>query len=92
MANDSRSNCLARLREMDAALARMELELPEDVRSVGADARRHVAVWLDRLSDVRADPTQLTEALREISGLMDALTVRLLLAPWDGPRRGGLAS
>lgn len=92
MANDSRSNCLARLREMDAALARMEPELPEDVRSVGADARRHVAVWLDRLSDVRADPTELTDALREISGLMDALTVRLLLAPWGGPRRGGLAS
>jgi hypothetical protein len=92
MANDSRSNCLARLREMDAALARMELELPDDVRSVGADARRHVAVWLDRLSDVAADPTQLTEALREISGLMDALTVHLLFAPGDGPRRGGLAS
>ena len=92
MGNDSRSNCLARLREMDAALARMEPELPEDVRSVGADARRHVAVWLDRLSDVAADPTQLNETLREISRMMDALTVRLLLAPWDGPRRGGLAS
>jgi len=92
MGNDSRSNCLARLREMDAALARMEPELPEDVRSVGADARRHVAVWLDRLSDVAADPAQLNETLREISRMMDALTVRLLLAPWDGPRRGGLAS
>jgi hypothetical protein len=77
---------------MDAALERMELELPEDVRSVGADARRHVAVWLERLSDVAADPTQLTETLREISSLMDALTVRLLLAPWGGPRRGSLPS
>jgi hypothetical protein len=92
MENDSRSNCLARLREMDAALKRMEPELPEDVRSVGADARRHVAVWLERLSDGGADPTQLAETLREISGLMDALTVRLLLAPWGGPRRGGLPS
>jgi hypothetical protein len=92
MANDSRSNCLARLREMDAALARMELELPDDVRSMGADARRHVAAWLDRLSDIAADPAQLSETLREISALMDALTVRLLLAPWDGPRRGGLPS
>jgi len=92
MGNDSRSNCLARLQEMDAALARMEPELPEDVRSVGADARRHVAVWLDRLSEAAADPAQLNETLREISRMMDALTVRLLLAPWDGPRRGGLAS
>lgn len=92
MSNDSQRACLARLQEMDAALARMEDELPDDVRSVGADARRRVAVWLERLEGESADLVQLTDAMREISGLMDALTARLLLAPWDGPRRGSLKS
>jgi len=38
--DDSQRACLARLHEMDAALARMERELPDDVRSFGAEARR----------------------------------------------------
>jgi hypothetical protein len=92
MSNDSQRACLARLQEMDAALARMERELPDDVRAVGADARRRVAVWLRRLSGEAADLEGLTEAMQEISGLMDALTARLLLAPWEGPRRTTLKS
>ena len=92
MTTDSERACLERLREMDAALERMERELPDDVRSLGADARRKVAVWLERLAAGGADLSQLTEAMREISGMMDALTARLLLAPWDGPRRSGLKS
>jgi hypothetical protein len=92
MSDHAQRACLARLQEMDAALARMEAELPDDVRSVGADARRRVRVWLRRLSGEGADLAGLEDALREISGLMDALTARLLLAPWDGPRRGSLKS
>lgn len=92
MSDDAQRACLARLQEMDAALARMEAELPDDVRSVGADARRRVGVWLRRLSGESADLSGLEDAMREISGLMDALTARLLLAPWDGPRPGSLKS
>jgi hypothetical protein len=92
MADDSQRACLLRLQEMDAALARMELELPEDIRAVGADARRRVALWLDRLAVGAADLGQFSEAMREISGLMDALAARLLLAPWKRPRGGPLAS
>ncbi len=92
MTPDSERACLARLREMDAALARMERELPDDVRPVGAAARRRVAVWLDRMAAGGVDLAQFTDAMREISGMMDALTARLLLAPWDGPPRTGLKS
>ena len=77
---------------MDAALARMEVELPEDVRSFGAEARLKVAAWRERLAEDDADLVQLAEGLREISRMMDALTARLLLAPWDDPRRTGQKS
>lgn len=89
MSTDSERACLARLQEMDAALARMQRELPDDVRSLGVEARRKVAIWLDRLTAGGADLSRLTEAMREIAGMMDALTARLLLVPWDGPRRSG---
>jgi hypothetical protein len=77
---------------MDAALARMERELPDDVRALGAEARRKVAVWLERLAAGGADLNRLTDAMRELSGMMDALTARLLLTPWDGPRGSGFKS
>jgi hypothetical protein len=77
---------------MDSALALMERELPPDVVSIGADARRMVALWRDRLAAGEGELSELTAALREIAQMMDALTVRLLLAPWDGPRRTGLKS
>jgi hypothetical protein len=88
MTPDSERACIARLREMDAALARMERELPDDVRQVGAEARKRVAVWLSRLAAGGVELAQFAEAMREISGMMDALTARLLLVPWDGPRKG----
>ena len=75
---------------MDAALERMELELPEDVRALGAEARRRVHDCLLRLGS-GDDPgfESLTAAVREISRIMDSLTARLLLVPWDGhPKRG----
>jgi hypothetical protein len=92
--SESTSVCLARLYEMDAALERMEVELPDDVRAVGAEARRRVHDCLDRLgSGADPDLRELTEAVREISRMMDALTARLLLVPWDGhPRAGPLKS
>jgi hypothetical protein len=74
---------------MDLALARMQRELPDDVRPLGAEARRKVAVWLERLAAGGANLDQLTLAMREISSMMDALTARLLLVPWDGPERTG---
>ncbi len=92
MTPESERACLARLQEMDAALARMERELPDDVRPVGAEARKRVAIWLDRLAAGGVDLAQFSEAMREISGMMDALTSRLLLAPWDGPAHTDLKS
>lgn len=92
MKPESEQACLARLREMDAALARMERELPEDVREVGAEARRQVAVWLGRMAVGGVDLAQFTEAMRGISGMMDALTARLLLSPWDAPPPAALKS
>ena len=87
--SDARRACLARLHEMDAALLRMEGVLPDDVRAFGAQVRQRVAAWRERLAVGEADLSQLTDVLSEISGLMDALTARLLLAPWDGPKRTG---
>ncbi|MFL5309909.1 MAG: hypothetical protein ACJ79H_05580 [Myxococcales bacterium] len=81
---DSARACLARLYEMDAALERMEIELPDDVRPVGAEARRRVRSWLTRLGGGDADLRGLTDAMRDISRMMDALTARLLLVPWEG--------
>ena len=84
MPTDSERACLIRLQEMDLALARMEEELPEDVRPLGAEARAQVAGWLRRIAAGAATIDELGGAMREISGLMDALTERLLFAPWDG--------
>jgi hypothetical protein len=90
---DSARACLARLYEMDAALARMEPELPDDMRPLGAEARRRVHSWLTRLGAGNPDLEGLTDAMREISRMMDALTARLLLVPWDGhPQSGTLKS
>ncbi len=88
MTPDSERACIARLQEMDVALARMERELPDDVRQVGAEARQRVALWLARMAAGGVELSQFSEAMREISAMMDALTTRLLLAPWDGPRSG----
>ena len=92
MRPDSERACIARLQEMDAALARMERELPGDVRQLGKDARERVATWIDRLLVGGVDLAQFTEAMREISGMMDALTSRLLMVPWDGPKLTKLKS
>ena len=82
--SQSERACISRLHEMDDALLRMEEELPDDMRPLGAEARKRVAFWMKRLAAGGADLSQLTEAMREISGMMDALTARLLLVPWDG--------
>lgn len=87
--SQSERACLVRLQEMDTALQRMARELPEDVQAVGAQARERVGFWLRRIAAGGADLSALTEAMQEISVLMDALTARLLLAPWDGPRDPG---
>ena len=88
---ESERLCLARLGEMDAALARMQQELPDDAAVLGDEARRTVKVWLVRLAQGGADLEAMSAAMREIGSLMDALTARLLLVPWDGhpapPRR-----
>ena len=90
---DSARACLARLYEMDAALAKMEPELPDDSRPLGAEARRRVHAWLTRLGAGDSDLGALTDAMTEISRMMDALTARLLLVPWDGhPPNGSLKS
>jgi hypothetical protein len=87
--SDAERACLARLVEMDEALRLMQRELPDDVRPVGEEARSTVALWKGKLSQGGADLSQLTAAMNEVSGLMDALTARLLLVPWDGhPNRG----
>jgi hypothetical protein len=83
---DSARACLARLREMDTALEHMERELPDDVRSIGAAARKRVAVCVSRLTVEGAQPEELSDALQDISQMMDALTARLLFVPWDPPR------
>jgi hypothetical protein len=85
MTPESERACLARLHEMDQALARMERELPDDVRQVGREARQRVALWLARLAAGGVELAQFNEGMREIAAMMDALTARLLLAPWDGP-------
>lgn len=82
--SESERACLARLQEMDDALARMEDELPDDMLPLGAEARKRVGFWLQRIAGGGADLSQLVEAMRDISGMMDALTARLLLVPWDG--------
>ncbi len=86
---DSARACLARLYEMDAALERMEPELPDDMRPLGAEARRRVHAWLARLGGGDSDLGGLTDEMEDISRMMDALTARLLLVPWDGHRKSG---
>src|SRR5438093_13403652 len=86
---DSARACLARLYEMDEALARMEAELPDDMRPLGAEARSRVHAWLARLGAGDSDLGGLTDAMQEISRMMDALTARLLLVPWDGHPQSG---
>ncbi|MBS2023849.1 MAG: hypothetical protein JST92_15705 [Deltaproteobacteria bacterium] len=85
-------NCLARLVEMGDALDKMVKELPDDVVPLGQKARSRVAEWQIRIAQGGADLAQLTEAMTEISGMMDALTARLLLVPWDGQKAGTLKS
>ena len=68
---------------MDDALALMEVELPDDMRPLGAEARRRVGLWLQRVAAGGADLSQLIDAMRDISVMMDALTARILLVPWD---------
>lgn len=82
--------CLARLTEMDRALELMQAELPEDALHIGEEARAQVAVWLSRLAAGGTDLGGLSDAMDRIGALMDALTARLLLVPWDGhpPAKG----
>ena len=80
--------CLARLYEMDRALAKMEPQLPDDVKPIGAAARQGVSLWLGKLAQGGADLRELTAAMAELAQLMNALTRRLLLTPWDGQPRG----
>lgn len=87
--SQSERACLARLHEMDTALMRMQAELPDDMRALGAEARKRVGFWLQRIAAGGADLSQLGAAMREISGMMDALTARLLLVPWDGHAGAG---
>ena len=91
--SDSEKACLVRLTEMDAALVAMVKELPDDVVPLGEKARGLVKAWQLRIAQGGADLALLTEAMQEITGMMDALTARLLMVPWDGPsQRGQLKS
>ena len=85
---ETERTCLARLWEMDRALTEMEPQLPDDMRSLGAAARARVGAWLGKLAGGRADLAELSAAMSELTGMMDALTARLLLVPWDAPKRG----
>jgi len=80
--------CLARLSEMERTLAEMEPGLPDDMKPLGAEARRRVARWLHELAGGGADLGGLTAAMAELAEMMNALTARLLLKPWDGQPRG----
>ena len=88
--SDAETACLARLTEMDRALELMQAELPEDALHIGVEARAQVGVWLSKLAEGGADLRGLSEAMNQIGSLMDALTARLLLVPWDGhpPAKG----
>jgi hypothetical protein len=82
--NESETACLARLTEMDRALELMQAELPDDALPIGDEARAKVRVWMTRLAEGGADLGALSLDLVEIGSLMDELTARLLLVPWEG--------
>jgi len=81
--SDAARECMARLAGMDRALAEMGPDLPPDMQALGAEARRRVALWLGKLAAGDADLRELSTAMAEITGMMNALTARLLLVPWD---------
>jgi hypothetical protein len=83
---DAERYILQRLTEMDEQLTAMEPSLPDDMRPLGAEARRLVAYWLARLAAGGANLEELTAAMTQLTDLMSALTNRLLLKPWDGAR------
>ena len=85
-AADTERVCLARLQAMERTLAEMEPQLPDDMKPLGAEARRRVALWLGKLAQGGADLKSLTAAMAELAQMMNALTERLLLKPWDAPR------
>lgn len=89
--SESERACLARLVEMEAALRAMVAELPPDSVPLGEEALAKVLEWKLRLGQGGADLEALSGAMSGISELMDALTSRLLLQPWDGPK-GALRS
>ena len=79
---------MSRLCQMEAALAEMEPQLPDDMRALGAEARQRVSFWLARIGAGGADLEELSAAMAELTSLMTSLTQRLLLAPWDAGPRG----
>jgi hypothetical protein len=82
-ASQSERACLERLSAMDRSLAEMEPQLPEDMKPLGAEARLRVSLWLGKLAQGGADLESLATAMAELTLMMDALTARLLLQPWD---------
>jgi hypothetical protein len=75
--------CLSRLAEMDAALTRMQGQLPDDSRLLGESALAQVRLWQGRLGQGGVDLTALSEAMRELSSWLEALAARLVLTPWE---------
>jgi hypothetical protein len=86
---DAGPGFVERLYEMDRALSEMEPQLPADVRSLGTQARRQVSFWLGRVAAGGADLGELSLAMVQLAELMNALTARLLLAPWSGQTQRG---
>lgn len=68
---------------MDRALGEMEPQLPDDMKPLGTEARRRVSLWLGKLAVGDADLAELTSTMAELTLMMDAMTARLLLQPWD---------
>lgn len=88
--SESEKACLLRLTEMEVALLAMVRELPDDVVPLGEKAQSLVKTWQLRIAQGGADLGKLTDAMLQITLLMDALTSRLLLVPWEGPAKGSL--
>ena len=74
---------------MIGALSEMAPQLPADVRGLGAEARKQVSFWLGRMAAGGADLGELSSAMAQLAELMNALTARLLLAPWSGHAERG---